>query len=186
MGDESTLISRSGSKLTARPLVSGDVEKLQAFHRSLSEETKSRFTPHAYDAETISTYIARSASGEDLILVLQSDTGEIVGYFFLWEFQEPVPLLGIGLADEWQGEGLGPQLMQLLIDHARAADREGIELTTVPDNERAYRLYESCGFDYLGDVENVAGDGRVVVERRMFLPLTPGATPPVREFKPPV
>ena len=186
MGDESTLISRSGSKLTARPLVSGDVKKLQAFHRSLSEETKSRFTPHAHDAETIPTYIARSASGEDLILVLQSDAGEIVGYFFLWEFLEPVPLLGIGLADEWQGEGLGPQLMQLLIDHARAADREGIELTTVPDNERAYRLYESCGFDYLGDVENVAGDGRVVVERRMFLPLTPGATPPVREFKPPV
>ena len=111
---------------------------------------------------------------------------EIVGYFFLWEFQDPIPLLGIGLSDAWQGEGLGRQLMKILIDEARQAGREGIELTTMPDNERAFRLYESHGFQYLGEVANVTGDGRRVVERKMFLPLKPGARSSDREFKPPV
>jgi hypothetical protein len=42
------------------------------------------------------------------------------------------------------------------------------------------------GFELVGEVDNVAGDGRVVREYRMFLALQPGARPPAREFKPPV
>jgi ribosomal protein S18 acetylase RimI-like enzyme len=59
-------------------------------------------------------------------------------------------------------------------------------LTTVITNARAFRLYERAGFVLVGEVDNIAGDGRVVRERRMFLPLRPGARPPPREFKPPV
>jgi RimJ/RimL family protein N-acetyltransferase len=73
-----------------------------------------------------------------------------------------------------------------LIDDARAAERLGIELTTVPGNERAFQLYRRAGFIHLGDVDNVAGDGRVVREHRMFLPLQAGASPPARHFGPPL
>jgi ribosomal protein S18 acetylase RimI-like enzyme len=167
-------------------MAGGDVEALPRFHESLSESTRRRFTPHAYDPATIGGYLKRSRAGEDLIFVAVTPPGEIIGYFFLWEFQSPIPLLGIGLTDGWQGEGLGRQMMELLIDQARKADRDGIELTTMPDNERAFGLYQACGFRYLGDVENVTGDGRIVVERKMFLPLKPTAEPSVRKFKPPL
>ncbi|MFV1995305.1 MAG: N-acetyltransferase family protein, partial [Verrucomicrobiales bacterium] len=146
------LTARSGERLTARRLADDDAPALRAFHEKLSEASRSTFSPHACDAETIAPYIQRSLSGEDRIYVLLSGD-ETVGYFFLWEFQSPIPLLGIGLADAFQGEGLGPQMMELLIDDARAAGREGIELTTMQDNDRAFSLYKRAGFSYTGDVD---------------------------------
>jgi ribosomal protein S18 acetylase RimI-like enzyme len=68
---------------------------------------------------------------------------------------------------------------------ARTAGRDAIELTTVPTNERALRLYHRVGFEEAGETDNIAGDGRIVRERRMFLALKPGACPRERSFKPP-
>ena len=185
MSGSSELKTRSGQTLTCRSLGAEDAGPLVRFHESLSDKSRALFTPHAYNDATIGRYAERAQSGEDYIQVLTTPAGEIVGYFFLWEFSQPVPLLGIGLTDQWQGEGLGKLMMEHLIAAAKAADRDGIELTTMPDNERAFHLYQSCGFQYLGDVENVTGDGRIVTERKMFLPLKAGASPSDREFKPP-
>ncbi len=176
---------RSGEELSVDRLGADHRSALQQFNSSLSDQTRSVFLPHDYDDKTIARYVKRALADEDRIYVLLSKN-EIVGYFFLWEFQSPVPLLGIGLADAYQGQGLGRQMMAILIEDARSAGCDGIELTTVPENERAFHLYEKSGFQYLDDVENMAGDGRVVCERRMFLPLKEGASVPVREFKPPV
>jgi len=111
---------------------------------------------------------------------------EVVGYFFLWEFQESIPLLGIGIADAFQGAGLGRQMMARLVQDAREAGKDGIELTTMQHNDRAFALYNKMGFEHIGDVENMTGDGRLVIERRMFLALKDGAKPADRAFKPPV
>lgn len=184
MSDRS-ITSRSGHTLTVRRLCERDAIALRKFHENLSERSRSRFTPHAYDSETIATYVDRNADGDDLIFVIEAGGLEIVGYFFLWEFNTPVPTLGIGLADDWQEQGLGKQMMDILISEARRAGRMGIELTTVPDNERAFRLYQSAGFQDLGLVSNIAGDGRVIIERKMFLPLKDDARPTSRDFKPP-
>ncbi|MGB0578925.1 MAG: GNAT family N-acetyltransferase [Limisphaerales bacterium] len=180
-----TITSRSGQTLTVRRLAGRDVNALQSFHQELSPETRSRFTPHAYEDAIIAVYVRRNEQGKDLIYVLETGDREIVGYFFLWEFKDPVPLLGIGLADAMQGEGLGKTMMEILIAEAQAAGCDGIELTTFPDNERAFRLYLSVGFNEIGMVENITGDGRKVIERKMFLPLKEGAKPTEREFKPP-
>ena len=78
--------------------------------------------------------------------------GEIVGWAALHVVQASlrrshVRLLGIGLAPEWQGRGLGRQMMQRLLDWA---DNWGavlrIELFVHVDNERAIALYRSLGF----------------------------------------
>ena len=58
-----------------------------------------------------------------------------------------VRMLGIGIAPEWQGKGLGRLLMQRLI--AWADDWAGvlrIELVVHADNDRAIALYRSLGF----------------------------------------
>ena len=180
-----TLRARNGAELVARRIGEGDAGALRRFNDALSAATRSVFLPHAYDEATVGKYIARDRAGQDRIYVLCTGE-EIVGYFFLWEFDEPVPLLGVGLADAWQGQGLGEAMLRILIADAQAAGRDGIELTTVPENVRAFRLYERVGFRHVGDVENVAGDGRMVRERRMFLGLKPSVQPARREFKPPV
>lgn len=171
--------------LAIRPLASGDVVALQQFNAALSKETRSRFLPHAYDAESLARIVARAESGVDLVYLALA--GEVVvGYFFLWDIETPVPVLGVGLADGWQGRGLGRRFMEILIGDARVAGCSGIELTTLPENERAFALYRAMGFEHVGDADNVAGDGRVVRERVMFLPLVPGAKAPNRTFGPPV
>lgn len=55
--------------------------------------------------------------------------------------------LGIGIAREWQGRGVGRQLITRLLDWAdNWAGVLRVELTVHADNERAIALYRSLGF----------------------------------------
>ena len=177
--------TKDGRTVTVRRLVAGDTRKLQQFDRDLSEETRHLFPPHAYDDETVAEYIRRNERGDDVIYVAEHDD-RIVAYCFLWYAKRPTCLLGIGITDAFQGVGLGGQLMEVLIESAREAGSEAIELTTAPENARAFALYLKCGFQYLGDVENQMGEGKVRVERCMFLPIQEDAKPMEEPHAPPV
>ncbi len=183
---ETTIESSDGESLRYRRLAPGDEAALRQFHDKLSPSSKSLFTPHGYDTVLLRNYVERNQLGIDRSYVLIAAASTIVGYFFLWDFSLPAPSLGIGIADDWQDKKLGPKMLRILIDDARAAGKQGIELTTVIDNHRAFALYRKMGFEHHGEVENIAGDGRIVVEKRMFLALKEGARPTDREFRPPV
>jgi ribosomal protein S18 acetylase RimI-like enzyme len=178
-------ISNLGRRFIVRRLTREHAEGLIRFDKGLSDESRRLFTPHAYDPATVDDYVERSNADADVSYVLLSDDQEIVAYFFLWEADLEVPLLGIGIADRFQNLGLGTRLMEILIDTARRMERHGIDLTTMQDNDRAFHVYERCGFRYVGDVPNLTGDGRTVVERRLFLPLVKDARVPDRSFGPP-
>ncbi len=179
---DATLIlhGRDGRAFAARRLRRSDRIALQAFNTALGATARARFFPHAYDDQTVDRLLQRSEAGEDLTLGLfdsaaDASPARIAGYFFLWYFRERVPLLGIGLLDACQGLGLGTALVRLLLDQARARGCEGVELTTLPDNGRAFALYEKCGFRHYADVPNLDGSGRTIVERAMFCEIVPGA-----------
>lgn len=175
---------RDGAILEVRPLTARETAGLARFDATLSPASRALFLPHAYDEATLARQVARHARGEDLSWVAVARE-TVAGYAFLWEFAQPFPLLGLGVADAWQGRGLGGALLDRLVAAARAAHRDGIELTTVPHNLRARGLYESRGFQVTGEVDNVAGDGRVVRELRLLLTFRSGARPPERRFAPP-
>jgi len=179
-----TITLPDGETLVARRLLAGDGPKLQAFNAGLSERSRGFFLPHAYDDATVARMIERAERGTDLTYIVAAGE-EAVAYFFLWEYADPIPILGIGIADAWQGRGMGKQLMRILIDDARQAGRDGIDLTTMQHNDRAFALYQKMGFRYIENVDNYDGDGRLIVERWMFLPLKPDAQPVKREHKPP-
>lgn len=181
------LSGRSGRVVHVRLLAQGDAPLLRRFNEELSQRTRELFSPHAYDEATLAQVIRRAEADRDRVyLAIAAPDGSVAGYFFLWYMDEAVPVLGIGLADPYQGDGLGRQLMDILVEDARAAGKDGIELTTMLTNDRAFHLYQEIGFRYLGDVDNATGDGRVVRERHMFLPLREGAAPSPREHGPPV
>lgn len=185
--EPATFRARNGALVSVRRLAEVQVPALQRFNAGISEATRAVFLPHAYDEVTLSRYLHRDRIGADQAYVVE-ERDDVIGYFFLWDWDDPVPCLGVGLTDAWQGQGLGEQMVRRLIAEAREADREGIELSTVPSNERAFRLYQRLGFEQIGEVDNIAGDGRRVRERRMFLALKPGVRQPEmgREFRPPV
>jgi len=177
--------TREGKPLAARRLTQADAKTLQTFNDELSDESREKFLPHVYDDETVGKILARSEAGDDLTLGV-FDGERIVGYFFLWYANQRVPLLGIGLLDEFHRQGLGQQMMGILIDAAKANGREGIELTTMQHNDAAFALYQKVGFKYFKDVKNLVGDGRIVIERAMFYEIKPGAQPMEGEHRPPV
>lgn len=180
-----TITTRDGVSVVVRRLRRTDHEALQAFNAALSDESRRKFLPHMYDDATVRKVLDRAEAGDDFILGVFAG-GILVGYFFLWRARERVPLLGIGLLDEWQHRGLGAPMMEILICEARATNREGIELTTMMDNHAAFALYQKVGFAYHGDVENRVGDGRIVIERAMFYTIKPGAQPMGGLHAPPV
>ena len=156
------------------------------FDRKLSARSRGLFNPHSYTVESIRQLVKRQEGGQDAIFLARDGSGAVAAYLFLWYVDRPVALLGIGLADAYQGRGLGRQLLELLVAEGRRRGLDGLELTTAMDNDRAFALYQKLGFKHLGDVENVVGGGGVVVERAMFLPLKEGAKPMVGKHAPPV
>ena len=180
-----TVTTRDGAELAVRPLRASDRDVLQTFNRELSDDSRRLFLPHGYDDATVAKALARSEARDDLTLGVFA--GErLVGYFFLWYFTRPVPLLGIGLVDDFQGHGLGRNMMAILLDAARQSERDGVELTTCLDNKRAFALYEKVGFEHYADVQNMQGQGKWVTEHAMFYRIKPGAKPMDEPHQPPV
>lgn len=175
---------KDGREVPYRRLRSGDEAALRRFHETLSQRSKALFTPHAYDDDSLEKMVQRSEKDTDRSYVAFDDD-RIVAYFFLWWFDTPFPSLGIGIAEDHQGQGLGKLLMSILLNDAKTAGCDGVELTTVLDNARAKALYEKVGFKCLGIVDNQSGDGRIVKEYHMLYLINPDASPPKRTHAPP-
>jgi GNAT superfamily N-acetyltransferase/ketosteroid isomerase-like protein len=58
--------------------------------------------------------------------------------------------VAIAVADDWQGRGLGVQLLRHTIDHARFAGLEALAATTLRENWGASRLLRASGFTRTG------------------------------------
>ena len=167
------LRSKDGIEFPYRQLYIGDEKLLQDFFESLSNETIENFLPHKFDNETLKIVTKRSEKIDDLVLIALDPTSSfIVVYAFLWHYNQSVPLLGIGIHEDWRRQGLGKQMINVLISLAQKNGCDGIELTTTKENYDAYALYQSCGFIIGSDVKNTAGDGRIVIETSMYYPLT--------------
>ena len=62
--------------------------------------------------------------------------------------------LGIALYQKYCGLGIGRQMMETVLEQARACGYEQVELEVVADNKNAIRLYESLGFEICGRTVN--------------------------------
>lgn len=61
-----------------------------------------------------------------------------------------VALFSIGVHPLYQRRGIARALMNAVMEHARSAELERIELYVRADNERAHALYRSFGFTHEG------------------------------------
>ena len=52
-----------------------------------------------------------------------------------------------------QGQGIGSRMVAYCIDYAKKNGYQAIRLDVVPENLPARKLYEKCGFRYVGDVD---------------------------------
>jgi len=180
---------KNGEILEYRKLKKGDETLLPMFNKALSKRSRYLFMPHGYDRKTLKKIIRRSENGADaaFIALEKNDSGErVAAYWFLWWVNTSFPVLGIGILDDFHGQGLGTQLIHHLITLAEDAGCDAIELTTDLDNRAGQALYEKTGFKRFGIVENISGDGNVRPEIHMVYSIRPGVVPPARKHDAPV
>lgn len=60
--------------------------------------------------------------------------------------------IGIALYQKYTGFGLGRLMLNCLLKEIETAGYEQAELTVVEGNDRAYRLYQSLGFNECGRI----------------------------------
>ena len=169
-GFECNLRLTDNQKVFVRKIATSDAERLKKFFETLSPESYWLFHPHLFGDEHIEKQIAKAADGTDWTYVaLDGDT--VAAYFFLWNIKDPIPTLGLGIGDAYQDSGLGHQIMDILISDTTILGKEGVKLTTLVENNRAFHLYSKKGFEYIGDIETVGPAGQKHLEKNMILKL---------------
>ena len=118
--------------------------------------------PHASEEMWRQRLTDNTAPGKTDLALVAERSGAVVGSAGLHSTgpavrRRHVMSLGLMVAAESQGQGVGRALMAALLDYA---DNWGqvlrIELTVYTDNERAIRLYEQFGFETEGRMKAYA------------------------------
>lgn len=141
----------------------GDEDLLLKFSIIISEETRRLFAPYHWGTkEQISEFrlaINKTENKEDVSFIVLNSSNIPAALLYLWSVSREyisnnkrlrIPTLGICVADEYQGRGIGKASMEFLKKVASSLKVDSIELTTVVDNTHAIKLYLECGFNDIG------------------------------------
>ena len=147
-----------------RSMHGDDVPSLQDFGTRLGPVSKDFFCLYPWDdpaalPQALEKAVEHAVERIDASYLMETADHAIIGYFFLWkaggnphsqQYQIQVPELGVAVADEFQGRGLGGLSIRLLQAITRDLGADAIELTTALDNEAGWHTYLRCGFQYTG------------------------------------
>ena len=137
------------TSLSLRPLSHGDDVALLAFYNDLSQTTIHTFHPLGLQTslevckEIVTENSTCPASRFDLVAC---DGNDIIGWAFIAGLNTSHPDLGIAVADDWQGQGIGTALISRVIMNAKVRGLSTIYLMVVQDNHRAIKFYKRYGF----------------------------------------
>lgn len=156
-----TVRLRDGREVIVRPIQWGDEHALCRFYDKLSRQSRAWFRPEAFTLSSARAVILQAQSGDEgTWLVAETRTAllrrrRIVGYAWVCRLRgDPIPFVGLAVADDYQGQGLGRTMLTHLIDQARKAGEKQLQLNVYKDNARAIRLYEKTGFVMNGETDD--------------------------------
>jgi GNAT superfamily N-acetyltransferase len=163
-----------------RRLTSADAPAYRALRlRGLWEYPQAFTSSHAEDEELpLEATLKRLASEHRKFWGAFQD-GELVGMVGLDRETRPknrhkATVVGMYVAHEQMGRGIGRALLQALVDDARAWGLELLVLTVTHAESGARRLYERCGFRSFGiEPRAIKVDGHHYAKNHMYMELTP-------------
>jgi ribosomal protein S18 acetylase RimI-like enzyme len=90
--------------------------------------------------------------GGDLFVLVEKESDKVIGSSWITNDSRRLYLHHFGILPEFQGKGLSHLLMKVSMDLARELKLQ-IKLEVHKNNQIASKLYESYGFQYLGDYQ---------------------------------
>ena len=87
------------------------------------------------------------AEGAALFSMLEKDTGAFIGNIELMDIADGAGELGIAITAAMQDKGYGTEAVSAMVRYGMdTLDLHRVFLKVFPDNARAIRVYEKCGF----------------------------------------
>ena len=133
----SSVTPENTNKFVFREISLGDLDGIVQIERAVN--------PFPWGEEALRDTIA--SSGHHLMSLRE---GRAVGFLLSSFVLDEAQLLLIGVSPDWQGVGVGGQLLKELINRSQDQDQKLIYLEVRSGNERAIRLYRSLGFIDIG------------------------------------
>jgi ribosomal protein S18 acetylase RimI-like enzyme len=139
-------------RVEIRPADPADAEALVDYTAALVAERLDTITRRTVPSvEQEREWIAKTLENPHSVIMIALDGTRVVGLLDIQAGSRAVDnhagILGVGVAREWRGKGVGRRLIEAAI--AKARTRPGfcrIELLVVERNAGAIHLYESLGF----------------------------------------
>lgn len=83
-----------------------------------------------------------------------TDSDEVIGWCDITpknnEYFKHIGNLGMGIVKEYRNMGIGREMLEKTIQHAKLINIEKVELEVFSSNERAIKLYKNIGFEHEG------------------------------------
>ena len=133
----SSVTPENTNKFVFREISLGDLDGIVQIERAVN--------PFPWGEEALRDTIA--SSGHHLMSLRK---GRAVGFLLSSFVLDEAQLLLIGVSPDWQGVGVGGQLLKELINRSQDQGQKLIYLEVRSGNERAIRLYRSLGFIDIG------------------------------------
>jgi len=151
-----------GDKIILRPLINEDFIFFYKWHNDANIRFQTAMHPYPVsepnEREWFDKAIADISNKRFIFTVVFKETGEPIGYFQLTEvnFINKNAMLGIVIGeDEYRGQGLGKEIMELGIDYGiKNLGLLKISLDVINENLNAVRLYKKLGFIEEGVFKN--------------------------------
>ena len=133
----SSVTPENTNKFVFREISLGDLDGIVQIERAVN--------PFPWGEEALRDTIA--SSGHHLMSLRE---GRAVGFLLSSFVLDEAQLLLIGVSPDWQGVGVGGQLLEEFITRSQDQGHKLIYLEVRSGNERAIRLYRSLGFIDIG------------------------------------
>ena len=133
----SSVTPENTNKFVFREISLGDLDGIVQIERAVN--------PFPWGEEALRDTIA--SSGHHLMSLRE---GRAVGFLLSSFVLDEAQLLLVGVSPDWQGVGVGGQLLKELINRSQDRGQKLIYLEVRSGNERAIRLYRSLGFIDIG------------------------------------
>jgi ribosomal protein S18 acetylase RimI-like enzyme len=123
-----------------RPAIDADRLPIAALFAAVAEERDGIATEPPVDVE------ARAASWSLEETLVAVAGGQVVGFLHLWRPPHGFADLGMAVAKEWRGRGVGSALLAAAVEWAREHGLHKLCLSVFPHNAAAIALYRRHGF----------------------------------------